>query len=228
MITIAWSDYGTVQGEFCVSVARTIKKDSQERNLIDGVISTGHATVSLGRNLLFRDFLENTDSPWLLTVDADIMWFAEDVYKLYDIAIKNQIKVLSGTYFVQVNCIKGCAHTQPAMFLEGDINGVKHPLCINLVENLDKEMIKVDWAGLGALLIHRDVLEETKELDLKGFPVWCAETLVNGYYSGEDHYFFENLRKKGIQAYATPQVRLGHIKKQVFSFESYKQEHGFL
>lgn len=226
MITIAWSDYGTVVGEFCVSIARSIKQDSKERNLISEIFAIPCSAVALGRNAVFKDFLEKTDSLWLLMVDADTIWSAEDIYKLYDIAVKNQVKVLSGTYFVQVNCIEGCLHTQPAMFLEDYIDGIKHPACINLVEHLDKELIEVNWTGLGALLIHRDVLEETKEIDLKGFPVWCAESLVDGQFAGEDHYFFENLKTKGFKTYATPQVVLGHVKKQILNLRSYKEEHG--
>jgi hypothetical protein len=226
MITLAWSDYGTVQGEFCLSVARSIKQDSQERNLIDGVFASQYATVSTGRNLLFNDFLEKTDSPWLLTIDADTMWSIEDVYKLYDIAVKNQVKVLSATYFIQINCTEGCLHTYPAMFFDAELDGVKHPGTIGIAEFIDKEVIEVDWTGLGALLIHRDVLEEAKEIDLKGSPSWCAETFVDGYFSGEDYYFFNNLKKKGNKIYATPQVRVGHIKRQLLDFESYKQEHG--
>lgn len=227
MITLAWSDYGTVQGEFCLSVARSIKQDSQKRNLIDGVFASQYATVATGRNLLFKDFLEKTDSPWLLTIDADTMWSIEDVYKLYDIAIKNQVNVLSGTYFTSISCPEGCSHTRPAIFSHAVINGVRTPECINLLENLDKEILEVDWTGLGALLVHRDVLEKTKQIDIRGCPFWCAETLVDGLFSGEDYYFFDNLKRKGYKVYATPQVRIGHIKKQLLNFESYKQEYDF-
>lgn len=226
MITIAWSDYGTVVGEFCLSIARSIKQDSQERNLISDIFALPCSAVALARNIVFRDFLEKSTSPWLLMVDADTIWSADDIYRLYDIATKNDIKVLSGTYFIQVNCIEGCLHTVPAMFTSGYEKDIKHPSCIEIINELDKEIIEVEWAGLGALLIHRDVLEQTRQVGINNFPYWCAETLVDGYFSGEDHYFFNNIRNQGHKVYATPQVMVGHVKKQVLNLRSYKQEHG--
>lgn len=226
MITVAWSDYGTVQGEFCVSIARSIKQDSQERNLISDIFALPCSAVALARNIVFRDFLEGSNSPWLLMVDGDTIWSADDIYKLYDIATKNDIKVLSGTYFIQINCIEGCFHTVPAMFIDGYEKDIEHPQYIEIMNELDKETIEVSWVGLGALLIHRDVLEQTKQVDNYGFPYWCAEALVNGHFSGEDYYFSDNIKQQGHKIYATPQVIVGHVKKQVLSLKSYKEEHG--
>lgn len=228
MITIAWSDYGTVQGEFCISIARSIKQDSQQRNLISEVFALPCSSVALARNIIFRDFLEKSTSPWLLMVDGDTVWSAEDIYKLYDIATKNDIKVINGTYFIKIDCAEGCLHTVPDMFVSEDLEGKKHSVFVKIENELNKEIIEVEWAGLGALLIHRDVLEQTKQVGIvDNFPYWCANGLVDGYFAGEDHYFFNNIKKQGHKVYATPQVIVGHVKKQVLNFESYKQEHGF-
>lgn len=227
MITVAWTDYGTVQGEFCISIARSIKQDSKERDLISDIFAIPCSAVALGRNAVFRDFLEKTESPWLLMVDADTIWSAEDIYKLYDIATKNDIKVLSGTYFVRINCLEGCLHTVPALFINELKDNVSHTVFLDLMNNLDKEIVELTWTGLGALLIHRDVLEDTKETSLNGMPYWCAEALVDGNFSGEDHYFFNVLNKKGYKVYGTPQVLIGHVKKYVLDLEFYKEEHGY-
>jgi hypothetical protein len=228
MITVAWSDYGIVQGEFCISIARSIKQDSQQRNLISDIFALPCSAIALARNVVFRDFLERSTSPWLLMVDGDTVWSVEDIYKLYDIAIKNDIKILSGTYFVRIDCAEGCLHTVPALFTSEYIEGTKHSMFVNIANELDKEIVEVEWAGLGALLIHRDVLEQTKQVGtVDNFPYWCAETLIDGYFSGEDHYFFKNIKKQGHKIYATPQVIVGHIKKQVLNLRSYKEEHGF-
>jgi hypothetical protein len=159
-------------------------------------------------------------------VDGDTIWSADDIYRLYDIAIKNDIKVLSGTYFIQINCIEGCLHTVPAMFTSGYEKNIKHPQYIEIMNELDKDIIEVEWTGLGALLIHRDVLEQTKQVDAYGFPYWCAEALVNGHFSGEDHYFFNNIKEQGHKVYATPQVMVGHVKKQILDSRSYRAEYG--
>jgi len=227
MITLAWSDYGIVQGEFCISIARSIKKDSQERNLISEVFALPCSAVALARNIIFRDFLEKSTSPWLLMVDGDTIWSVEDIYKLYDIATKNDIKILSGTYFIKIDCAEGCLHTVPALFSSEDLEGKKHHIFVEIENQLDKETIEVEWAGLGALLIHRDVLEQTKQIGTAdNFPYWCAETSIDGYFAGEDHYFFKNIKDQGHKVYATPQVIVGHVKKQVLNLKSYKEEYG--
>ncbi len=226
MITVVWSDHGTVQGDFCASLINSVKEDSKKRNLIDMVFSTSSgAAVALGRNILFRDFLDISTSPWLLMVDADTLWTADKIYELYDIATKNEVKVLSGTYFINLNCSKGCPHVQPSIYKYEQRNGKKESIFVDVLENQDKEIIEIDWAGLGALLIHRSVLEDTKEVGLDGEPFWCAEALVDGSFSGEDHYFFSILKKKGHKVYGTLKVIVGHGKKQILTFESYIKDH---
>jgi hypothetical protein len=226
MITVVWSDHGTVQGDFCASLINSVKKDSKKRNLIDTVFSTSSgAAVAFGRNILFRDFLDNTESPWLLMLDADTIWKVEDIYNLYDIAVKNQVKVLTGTYFVNINCINGCFHIQPSMYRYEQHDGKRQSVFVDVVKNKDKEIIEIDWAGLGALLVHRSVLEDTKEVGLDGQPYWCAEAVVDGSFSGEDHYFYSILRKKGYKIYGTLKVIVGHGKKQTLNLESYMKDH---
>lgn len=226
MITIAWSDHGTVQGDFCISLINSLQDDFKKRNLIDQVFSTSSgAAVAFGRNLIFQDFLNKSDSPWLLMIDADTIWTVEDIYNLYDIAVKNQVKVLSGTYFTNINCINGCFHIQPSMYKYEQHEGKKRNVFVNVLENKDKEIIEIDWAGLGALLIHRSVLEETREVGLDGLSYWCAEAVIDGSFSGEDSYFYTMLRKKGHKIYGTLKVVVGHGKKQTLNFESYMKDH---
>ena len=214
MIAVGWSDHGTVQGEFCYSLMYAVKTDAHDRNLIDNLFAFTATIVSKGRNLVFEHFL-NTDSEWLLMLDADTIWSARNIYDLYDTAVANNLKVINATYFFD-HTDKGII---PALFNPGDDIGDMS--LVNLKELLNEEIIEVQWAGLGAMLIHRDLVEQTKTVGSDGRPYWFAEGVVDGFFVEEDYFFFNKVKEVGHKVYATPKVLIGHIKKTCLTINQY-------
>jgi hypothetical protein len=214
MIAVGWSDHGMVQGEFCYSLMYAVKSDAHNRSLIDNLFAFPSAAVSRGRNTVFEHF-QTTDSEWLLMVDADTVWGVSDIYNLYDIAVANNLKLLNGIYFFN-HPDKGVI---PVLFNPGDEIG--NASLVNLKEMLDKDIIEIQWAGLGAMIIHRDLVEQTKTVGSDGRPYWFAEGIVDGFFAGEDYFFFNKVREAGHKIYATPRVLIDHIKKTRITINEY-------
>ena len=214
MIAVAWSDHGTVQGEFCYSLMYAVKTDTYDRNLISNLFAFPATIVSKGRNLIFEHFL-TTDSEWLLMLDADTVWSTRDIYNLYDIATANNLKLLNATYFFN--------HPEhgviPALFNAGEETG--YASLVHIANHIDEDVIEVHWAGLGAMIIHRDLVEQTKTVGADGRPYWFAEGIIDGFFVEEDYFFFNKVREVGHKVYATPKVMIDHIKKVRLTYNDY-------
>lgn len=215
-IAIGWADYGSVKSEFMFSIANTIKYDSKKRNLISHIIGATASAVSRGKNSVVESFL-NTNAEWLLMMDADTIWHEDLIYRLYDIAYKNKIDVLSAIYFLRPNGEKSLMI--PAAY---NIKNEKD-LEINLLENLDKEIIEVSWTGGGALLISRNAIISAKKTNKNGINFWFKEGIEDDY-CGEDYYLFNSLRKSGYKIYCSPQVQIPHIKQVRLTINDYLNE----
>lgn len=217
-INIGWSDFGYVKSRFMNSLIRTTIADKDDRNLIHALHNNNGTLLSFNRNKTVIQFLDGS-CDWLLMVDADTIWTKEDVYALYDLAIKNDIKVLGATYFMYDNNGK---HHSTAWFEDGsDI-----PKNMDVKEYIDKEIVKVDWCGLGALLIHRSVLEKTACRNKAGTRYWFAELSEEYGFVGEDFFFFENLKKNDVEIYVTPQIIIPHQKETILDSKSFILEIG--
>ena len=214
MIAVAWSDHGTVQGEFCYSLMYAVKADTYDRNLINNLFAFPATIVSKGRNLVFDHFLK-TDSEWLLMLDADTVWSTRDIYNLYDIATSNNLKLINATYFFN--------HPDhgviPALFGPAEKKG--EASLVRLKDHLNDDSIEVEWAGLGAMLIHRDLVEETKTVGADGHPYWFAEGIIDGFFVEEDYFFFNKVKETGHKIYASPRVLIDHIKKTRLTLNDY-------
>lgn len=66
-------------------------------------------------------------------------------------------------------------------------------------------LVEIDGAGLGWILIRRDVFQTIKPPWFEfSRPLWKQA-------QGEDYYFFTKLRKKGMKAYVHTGCTLGHV-----------------
>lgn len=151
------------------------------------------------RNIL----AENMAGDWLLMLDTD-MKFPPNVFeRMLKIATENNIEVLGGVY---------CMRTPPfrplAFALEGnDFHFVD-------IRAIDGNLIKLDGAGMGCMLIKRSVFEKIhNELEEEPFRI--------DFPLNEDFSFFKRLNKLMIPLYLTTQVQAEHLSLQEISYNTY-------
>jgi hypothetical protein len=165
--------------------------------MIDEAISFSGSSLCFNRNKVVKLFLE-TEIEWALFVDADIILSKDAVYKLYDLALENNLKVLSGLYYVYQN------------------NNIVPAAYPNDLLDISKDIVEVSWSGLGAVLVHRNVLINSILVNEYSDGFWFAEV-----GAGEDHFFFNNIKNHGYKTYISPTTIFPHIKDKEIAYKDY-------
>jgi hypothetical protein len=99
------------------------------------------------------------------------------------------------------------AKPYPALFFDVDEHTIQHvhPLPPN-------ELIKVDSAGFGFVLMHKSIIPKMREK----FPdqsMFAELEHVGDKYVGEDIVFFRRMQEAGIPLYAHTGALVKHIKR---------------
>lgn len=170
---------------------------------------TERTLVDTARNQLVVDFLK-TDNEWAFWIDSDMTFPKETLVKLLEVAKKKKTKMVTGVYYQrggkhfpvlwlrdpELENGSKVIHENPNEYNQNDYIGMY------ALPGMDAtEPFKVNTAGFGCALIHREVLE------LMDYPYF---QFVPGKCS-EDFYFFVNARKKGFQLWADPSIDLKHL-----------------
>lgn len=220
-ITIGWHDYGLVESKFSFGIAKTIKEDSKKRNIIDNVISISTPLVDVGRNSIVHEFL-NTDSEWLLMVDADTIWHEDMIYSLYDMAVSNNLDILCGLYFNTSYLMED--NIIPAAYIK-QFDGNMYSIAPELFS--DKDYVEVEWAGAGALLVNRKVYEEIvldfPSEQIETSKIWFKEIWGEYPEGSEDLFFFRRAKEFGYKVNVTHKVIVPHIKKKIITYQDYER-----
>lgn len=196
-IAICWSDYGSIKSEFSRNLLSTVHQDLYDRQVIKEVISFSGSSLCSNRNKVTKLFLE-TGIEWALFVDADIIISKDLVYRLYDLALSNRIDILSGLYYIYQN-----NHIVPAAYVED-------------ILDMSKDVLEASWAGLGAVLVNRKALVHSILVNEYSDGFWFAEI-----GSGEDHFFFNNIKSHGYKVYVSPTTIFSHIKDKEIAYKDY-------
>jgi hypothetical protein len=138
---------------------------------------------------------------WILILDSDIVAYRDKIKVLWDVVQSTDIKIISGLYFINKLGI-----IQPALFNKGTENEFMTPI-YPIPEN---KLIKVDYAGMGCILIHRDIIKQI--VDKLKTNILFREDYINNQMVGEDTYFFKMVKDAGIQLYAHTGAHVDHIK----------------
>lgn len=208
-VVIGWLDPGLVDGMFALSIA-SIYAERLPR--IGGLLRVeAGGLLSRGRNELVARFLETTDSAWLLMLDSDEQLSLKGFDKLIASVHDTERPVMAGLYF-------GAWH--------GDLYPQACPLIFRaepgttrffpIVDYPADQVIEVDSAGTGCLMVHRSVLERFQEdASPHQGKTWCwfQDMPVNGDWFSEDHFFCARTRELGYRIHANTGVVLPHRKR---------------
>lgn len=220
-IAIGFCSGGSVEHEFCHSLAATLVLDAAGRREITNVIDVnGGAYIDANRDAIVRAFLEG-DEDWLLMLDADMVWDPQQVYELLDSANPADRPVVGALYF------SGGRAGGPIWPLIGDRSD--DGLHTTWRRDYRLGLEPCDATGGGFLLIHRRVLAAVGYANSHlpgGHPnplPWFSDDIVAGERRGEDVVFCYRARDLGIPVYVNTQVDVGHKKPMYLNAATYQQ-----
>lgn len=218
-IMIVWCDNGTVDGKFMEGVVYTM--------LTAGLPITSAQRVQgnqIGRQrqTAFDVWHKKTNFDWLLWVDSDIVLTNEALKLVWDSAHPTERPIVSGTYFISKQMESSIMQPFPALFTAHEDNkylmSYLHPLP-------PSQLVKVDYAGFGFLLMHRSVADKMRAHhgDISFFIESMDEANSDtDTFIGEDIQFFMKMKEAGVPLHAHTGATVKHMKRFAFDDEFYK------
>jgi len=205
-LAIGWCDGGMTEGKFAEGLFYTMIKSPIK--IADGIRVTGNQ-IARQREALIRNWYKNSETDWLLWLDSDIELTAPVLELLWETADNVSKPVVTGVYFISKENEQSMMMPMPCIFTETDNEyelAYVHPMP-------DNEIIKVDCAGMGLVLMHRSAVEKVLE-HVGDKPVFGEIANVG---VSEDIVFFRHLKAAGIPVYAHTGAQVRHMKP--FSFD---------
>jgi hypothetical protein len=137
--------------------------------------------------------------------------------KIWKTADKIARPVVSGVYFISKENEGSLMRPFPALFhnvSEFEIRFV-HPLPEN-------QVIQVDHAGFGFVMMHRSVIQKMRDKHGKAsFFTESAASNDDDHFIGEDIIFFRKMKEAGIPLHAHTGAQVKHIKRFSLDFDYY-------
>ena len=216
-ITVGWCDNGLVSGDFT-----------------DGIVSISLIGPSLGfpimkslrvqgiqiarqRQKLIDFWYDELKTEWLFWLDSDIVLTPEIWKTMCSTADKEKYPLLTGIYFIAKEKDGSLPVILPCIFNDYNEYEVQHhhPLPEN-------KILKVDSAGMGLVLMNRDVVTKLKEKYGKDNFLFEEKSSTHEKFVGEDIAFFRKCKDIGIDLYAHTGVIDKHIKSVAWDLDYYK------
>lgn len=218
-VHISWPHHGQVDNHFAISLLDLVKG-------FPSVIGSYNSIHGLGllaktRNIMVKHFLEETKDDWLLMVDSDEFVSITAFGKLLSAADKDSAAAISGLVF------SGGYETRlepmPCIF-KIDKNGLNKPY----YDYPEDQLVEIDSAGAGCILVHRNVLNKIKELyEEQTGPTWAwfqdGPIGSSDFWVSEDLTFTARIKEAGYQLYAHTGAILPHHKGLWITDEHYKE-----
>jgi hypothetical protein len=208
-ISLGWCDPGTTDGEF--TVAGMMLAAARTARLGPVIRVEGACLISKLRNQIASTFLDRSTAEWLLMLDADEVLSVPAFDALLAAADADERPIVAGLYFGAFDT--GDAYPTPMpMIFRRDESGGYQPVR----DYPAGDVIEVDAAGTGCLLIHRRVLEAMRErhtVDEGPDFCWFIDGPVQGQWVGEDIAFCMRAAMQGYPIHAATAATLPHRKR---------------
>lgn len=206
-VVIGMVNDGSIASELVIDL---LQIRGQRMDRFDSFIQVSNiGLLTRSRNVLVKNFLEQTNAPWLLMFDADQRLSLDTFDLLVQTAHHKDRPVVSGLVF--------------AAFLDDNDNLRPVPTIYRMTDHglqcLDDypkdKVLEIDAAGTGCLLIHRDVLLQLQanatENQGKNWS-WFVDGAIGGTWFGEDLLFSKRLKSLGIPIHAHTGAICSHKK----------------
>ena len=215
-IAVVWCDNGMVDGKFMQGVTDVMLKSGVE--FATSLRSQGNQ-IARQRQTVFDYWFDKTDYEWLLWVDSDVVISPEKFKLLWDNRDAEKRPMITGVYFTTDNPEEPLMVPMPTLFnfmtKEDGSFGLSriHPMPEN-------QLVKVDAAGMGFILMHRSVVEKVRPIAPDGQVF--MEMGRGTKFIGEDIFFFALCEKAEIPLYAHTGATAPHMKRFSFDEHYYK------
>ena len=198
-VAIGWIDNGLVHGSFMLSLLRIFRQSQNTENPVTNIFRASGLSLGSNRdNVIDAWSKEQTD--WLLWIDSDMSPTFDNFIKLKEKANKDTAPVVTGIYFA-VDHIDSSKLPTTRLALDSDFS-----------INLDNEELQpINWAGLGFILIHKDVIKKIKETFGEDVRIH-QQDIPDNTVPSDDGPFFKKIAQSGIRPYVCAQVIVPHIK----------------
>ena len=201
-------DGGTVEGAFAADLfAFGISRAKR----IEGIVRVEGNLLSRSRNRVVEYFLERTRAPWLMMLDTDHRLPVAALDRLVDSAHEVSVPVVSGLTFAAYLPGPGDLYPRPVPTIYRRIGAQYAP-----IEHYPADqLIEVDAAGTGCLLVHRSALETLRERRPDGIGAawaWFADGPVGDDWYSEDLAMMLRLEATGIPIHAHTGAIFPHLK----------------
>lgn len=170
---------------------------SRKNGMVLGFYGTGSADIYVARNqtILGPMRAEGFDYDWLMWIDSDQKWEAEDILRL----VEDDKDIVSGLTPISMSGDTQC----------GWINEDGEQVFLNDKDEFDTPIQEVDFAGFGFLLVRKGVFEK---LAYPYFQFGTRMTKSGLKFLGEDVAFSQKVKDKGFKIWCDTRVRVGHEK----------------
>ncbi len=230
-VVVAYLTDGRPFGAFMESLLNLVIHDmAYHRRIVNGggrLAFQAGANLSGPRNMLVKEFLENSDADWLWMVDTDMTFPPDTVERLLEFASPDEAPIVGGL------CFGFDEHGDIQPTLYGLVGDEDDPQVIRYHEWPENTMWQVAATGGACLLMHRTALEKIRDIDRPNCPgkhgfndayTWFQETEHDGRPVGEDITFCWRAGLTGIPVYVNTGVQLGHIKSQLLDLAAYEKQ----
>lgn len=212
-VAIVWCDNGMVDGKFMQGVTDVMLKSGVE--FATSLRSQGNQ-IARQRQTVIDYWYDKTDYEWLLWVDSDVVISPEKFKLLWDNKDAEKRPLITGVYFTTDNPEEPLMIPMPTVFSfvnggDGNLGLTRvHPLPVN-------ELIKVDAAGMGFILMHRSIVPKVREVSPEN--QLFMEMGRGTKFIGEDIFFFALCDKAEVPLYCHTGALAPHMKR--FSFDEH-------
>jgi hypothetical protein len=215
-VAIGWCDNGTTDGKFTEGLMTAVLAGPANGMPIHTSIRVQGNQIGRQRQVLFDHWADKLKTDWLLWVDSDIVLNLDSMQKLWKTADKINRPVVSGVYFISKENEGSLMKPFPVLFNDVSEYQIQyvHPLP-------DNEVIKIDNAGFGFVLMHKSVVPKLREANLgKGMFTETGDG-IDDHFIGEDIIFFRRMKAAGIPLHAHTGAIVKHMKRFSLDYDYY-------
>lgn len=216
-VAIGWCDNGQTDGKFTEGLMTAVLGGKANGMEIHTSIRVQGNQIGRQRQVLFDHWANHLKTDWLLWVDSDIVLTLDSMNKLWKTADKINRPVVSGVYFISKENEGSLMKPYPVLFNDVSEYQIQylHPLPNN-------EVVKVDCAGFGFVLMHKSIVPKMREAHPnQSLFLETAGSANDDQFIGEDIIFFRKMKAAGIPLHAHTGALVKHMKRFSVDYDYY-------
>lgn len=204
---VAYLHPGSVRAEFMRSMLDLARRTP---DAVAGFIERrAGPNLARWRNSVVRQFLDDTDAPWLWMVDSDMVFAPDTLGRMLAAADWAQRPILGALCFSETD--SGEQFSTMYELVEDD----GQPVFARYAQWPEDSVVKVAATGTGCLLVHRRVFGAITRHKHDEVAPWFREVTFGRRLLGEDLTFCMRAQSAGIPVHVHTGVQVGHVKTTV-------------